>query len=150
MRNKLIHVMNPYFTCITTSFPSLKHAHVAIRKQTPLRSPKTGVTHRHNCLHMIAMQQPSAGTRWTKKGRRSKNGTRAIITGSLAHLWLSSAPVHLPSCCVSRMPLYKEAGGEKQTQRATKRCGKVHNVTCSLPAQRSTTPMKIYCPTTRF
>jgi hypothetical protein len=131
-----------------TSFTEARACHNL--KKTPLRSSKTGATHRHNCLQMIAMQQPSAGPRWTKKGRRSKKGARAITTGSPAHLWLPSAPVHSSPCRVSQTPLYKGVGNEKRNQRATKRSGRVQNGAYPLTTQHPTTAATIYSHATRF
>jgi hypothetical protein len=134
----------------THSASFVEGAKLQNRKKTHSYSPKTDATHDQSRLQMTAMRKRDGGTCWTKKGRRTKNGTRAITMHSLAHLQLSSALVSSHSSCVSRTPLYKGAGSEKRNQRATKKSGNVQKAASPVTTQHPTTTPPIYCHLTRF
>jgi hypothetical protein len=131
--------------CARVTAPQLRN-----RNKTLSHSPKTGATHRHNPSQLSCARKHRIRTRWTKKGRRSKNGAGVIITGSHAHLQLSLVMVFFSSRRVSHAPLHKGAEGEKRKRWTMKRSCRLWNTVCPLPAQHPTIRRAVYCNTTLF
>ena len=75
-------------TCYSQATPKRLHHQHRKRQKTLSHSPKTGAMQCHNLSQLWCARKHGLRARWTKKGQRSKNGSRAITMGSLAHLQL--------------------------------------------------------------